>query len=165
MSLERHSILDCCHYAYTDDGKLWSSKRGPWKEIGTGRNQGGYFVCTLSDSKAEWTTYVHRVIAHAVLGECPPGMTVDHINQKRWDNRPCNLQYATRKEQVAHLDRWGEKNPRCKLSDVAVQRAFKLREQGLLQREIAVILEVTQANISSILTGKTRRLAWQNQNQ
>lgn len=44
---------------------------------------------------------VHRVVAAAWHGPCPNGREVDHINRARNDNRPENLQYLTRQQNMA----------------------------------------------------------------
>ena len=43
---------------------------------------------------------VHVLIAHAFNGKRPKGYDVDHINGKRDDNRPCNLRYVTRSQNL-----------------------------------------------------------------
>lgn len=43
---------------------------------------------------------VHRLVAAAFHGPCPEGMEVDHINSVRHDNRPENLRYVTRQENL-----------------------------------------------------------------
>lgn len=46
---------------------------------------------------------VHRAIAEAWHGPCPDGKEVDHINSVRDDNRPENLRYLTRQENMARM--------------------------------------------------------------
>jgi hypothetical protein len=43
---------------------------------------------------------VHDLIARAFLGNKPKGYDVDHINGNRADNRPSNLRYVTRSENL-----------------------------------------------------------------
>ena len=39
---------------------------------------------------------------HKLVSPPPPGLTIDHINRNRLDNRRCNLRHATREEQAAN---------------------------------------------------------------
>lgn len=44
---------------------------------------------------------IHRIVAVAFLGECPgPGYVVDHIDTNRQNNRPQNLRWVTRLDNV-----------------------------------------------------------------
>lgn len=57
-------------------------------------------------------------------------------------------QHSQRMKEVAAR---GERHGSAKLKDTEISHIFKLRKQGLLQREIAAIFGVTQAQISNIL--------------
>lgn len=59
-----------------------------------------YLAVGLSKSKIRKTHYVHKLVAIAFLNHIPCGfeLVVDHKNQVRSDNRVCNLQIITARE-------------------------------------------------------------------
>lgn len=52
-------------------------------------------------------TTVHRVVVEALHGQIPEGLTVNHLDGDKANNRPDNLELATQGEQVAHAYRIG----------------------------------------------------------
>jgi hypothetical protein len=44
----------------------------------------------------------HRVIWIAAEGEIPPGIQINHINRRRWDNRRANLELVTFGNNIRH---------------------------------------------------------------
>lgn len=68
----------------------------------------------------------HRLVWETLFGPIPEGLTINHKNGIRDDNRPCNLELATASEQILHTYRvlqsrqppdWnGEKHPNAKLT-------------------------------------------------
>lgn len=54
------------------------------------------------------TAGAHRVVWEAVNGQqIPPGLTINHIDCDRANNRPENLELATAQEQIDHMVRLG----------------------------------------------------------
>ena len=106
--------------------------------------------------------FVHRLVADAFLGPCPPKQEVNHINGNRSDNHPANLEYLTRSAHAHHAITIGqrgvgENHPCAKLSDVEVCEIKKLLSAGLLHRTIATRFNVTRSHISLICSGRRRR--------
>ncbi len=85
----------------------------------------GYMVLCTGDSKARRTAFAHRIIWQHFNGAIPAGLTINHLNGIRDDNRPCNLEACTQRENIRHsIDvlgsqialRPGERSPWAKLS-------------------------------------------------
>ena len=66
----------------------------------------GYYSVKLCGKESETgrvyvsCKQVHRLVAHAFLGECPQGYVVDHINGDPSDNRKSNLRLCTHTENI-----------------------------------------------------------------
>ena len=95
----------------------------------------GYQKVCLTVGGKYHQRYVHRLVAEAFLGACPIGITVNHINGVRDDNRLCNLEYATRSQQEIHsisvlgkASQKGEAHPRSKLTNEQVMAIRKLAD-------------------------------------
>ena len=52
---------------------------------------------------------IHDLIARAFLGNKPRGYDVDHINGDKTDNRPSNLRYVTRSENLRYPLRFSDR--------------------------------------------------------
>lgn len=97
----------------------------------------GYQTVNLWNGRGQ-TFRVHRIVTAAFLSPRPEGMTVNHINGVKADNRVANLEYVTRTENIRHA--------RCvlqiggmaqrKLSDEAVReiRAMSFENPGSLAK-------------------------------
>jgi hypothetical protein len=79
-------------------------------------NVGGKRVCAMA----------HRLVWHALRGTIPATLTINHLNGRKSDNRPGNLEVVTMSENIKHAfrigtkDHHGERNPACTLTDAAV---------------------------------------------
>lgn len=104
---------------------------------------------------------VHRVITAAFLGSCPEGLQVNHINGDPSDNRICNLEYVTPKENMKHradvlgMTQYGTDNPANRLSEDNVREIRKLRATGMTYKRIADTFGVTPSAAQNIIYGKT----------
>ena len=71
-----------------------------------GYNRRGYVKVSLTDCTKRTTYLVHRLVAAAFIGPAN-GLEVNHINGIKADNRPENLEYCTRQENIDHAIRLG----------------------------------------------------------
>lgn len=69
---------------------------GKTKELSPGINSSGYLRVLLCKDKKKKNFYLQRLIYSTFHGPIPDGMTVDHVNGDKMDNRLSNLQLLTR---------------------------------------------------------------------
>lgn len=107
-------------YIFYKDGRIWSKY---WKKFLTGIiNKDGYLriILKCNDGKQRMF-YWHRVIWTYFNGEIPDGYQINHLNEIKTDNRLCNLELATPKENA----NYGTRNERS----AAKRRGQKLSEE------------------------------------
>jgi hypothetical protein len=156
-------------YRFGADSSAWSkwssgtrrdiTRFGEWKRLQPCPDRAGYLRVKIDGQPRS----LHRLIAEAFHGPCPEGQECRHLNGDRADNRPSNLCWGTRSEnmrdRVRHgtLNIRGERNPNAKLSDDDVRDIRQLLSLGCLQREVGRQFGVTQVMISRIKLGKNRQ--------
>ncbi|MDF5755788.1 HNH endonuclease [Spongiactinospora sp. TRM90649] len=107
----------------------------------------------------------HRLVWLHLNGPIPVGLTVNHKNGTKTDNRPSNLELATPEEQARHarqvlrrgrLDQFGSRNAMAKLTTEQVREICSRRADGVLLRVLAADYGVREQTISRIVRGDRR---------
>lgn len=119
----------------------------------------GYPYLTLANAGAQKTCLVHHLVMAAFLGPRPEGLQANHIDGRKENNTPQNLEYVTHAENMRHSARLGltssgEKHPSAKLSEVSV-RIIRLLKGKLSQVKIGELFGVSHNTIGHIHNGKT----------
>lgn len=100
-------------YEVSDYGRVKSLPRMTQKGLRGGRilkgipTPQGHLAVTLSVHGNMRRWMIHHLVAEAFIGPRPPGLETRHLNDVPWDNRPANLCYGTRKENIADMIRNG----------------------------------------------------------
>jgi hypothetical protein len=134
------------------------------RELVAGLMNAGYLVCALQADNVSAMRLVHRVVAAAFIGPCPPGHEVNHKNGVKTDNRAVNLEYVTRVENLRHAKRHGllnndgERNPMAKLTAAevhAIRAAYCRGERGCGYKALGLRFGVSPKAVQAIIRRKT----------
>jgi NUMOD4 motif/HNH endonuclease len=135
----------------------------------------GYCYVFLKRGGKQYSCGVHRLVARAF--NCPgTGPEVNHRDLDKTNNRPGNLEWVTRKGNMAHAKAAGRyelqhaggktlarNNPlrRVKLTPAKADEVKRLAADGAMrQREIGKLFGIGQAMVSSIHRGEAWRSTW-----
>ena len=65
----------------------------------------GYAIVVLCKDGKPRPFTIHRLVMLAFVGPRPSGLQINHLNGKKSDNRPSNLEYCTLSENLLHRHR------------------------------------------------------------
>lgn len=137
------------------------------------RKQGYGYVTVRADGR-QAGAFAHRLVWRHFKGPIPKGLTINHKNGCRYDNRPQNLELATHSEQsrhAVHVLGWksylnmlgknsqpGERNANAKLTEVA---AREIRATPML-RGSGVALAKKYGVATSVISRIRSGVLWSN---
>jgi len=129
----------------------------PFKILKLQRQWHGYQLVGMSKDNVSKTFAVHVIVAAAFIGPRPDGLEINHIDGDKTNNRPGNLEYVTRRENLAHADtrgltRRGILNGKAKLTEDDVRA---IRASAETQATLARRYGVVQGIISSVKLRRT----------
>ena len=124
----------------------------------------GYLLITTMIDRVKTVTGAHRVVWTNSNGPIPDGLTINHKNGVKDDNRLGNLELATQSEQRRHaieilkVNRHrptGSKNPKTSLTEADVLQMRQMRKDGAMVKIIADAYRMKPKAVSAICTGRT----------
>lgn len=124
----------------------------------------GYNRCMLRDFERKRYAFVHQLVAEAFIDKDyrKKGLTTNHINSIRTDNRLCNLEVVTHSQNIIHSFTkgnreiiMGEKHYAAKISSHDVKQIKKMYNTGwYMQVTLSEMFGISKTNIHGILNNK-----------
>ena len=165
------------------EGEIWrrQKRHGRGVKLGGGYHKGsvvtpckrvraeykhrqGYLLVAATQKGRRTVTGAHRIVWAWYNRAIPTGLTINHKNGVKDDNRPGNLELMTYSEQRRHaLDilkvkrhhPTGSKHPKTKLQESDVRQIRVLRSQGMMVKDIASQYLMKPKAISAICCRRT----------
>ena len=122
----------------------------------------GYLNINLHYNNKQHKAMAHRIVWIYFNGSIPKDLEINHKNGIKDDNRPSNLELATRSENMKHAAKngWvklknGEQHPKAKLTIQKVERIRKIHASNLLTlSELGRMFNVYPSTIERLVTRK-----------
>lgn len=165
---EWRPVSECPH------GKFWVSSHGRVKGVRKinrlRKNNRGYCLFSFWCCGNKTAT-VHSMVARAFIGPRPAGMTINHIDGCKTNNRAVNLEYLSGTDNIRHAiaaglkpakpvppHKAGETNGQSKLSEATVLAArVALRAGAISRKAIRARTGISASALHNAIAGKTWR--------
>lgn len=158
-------VPDYPNYEASDLGRIRRAQpaRNSWAgRVLKASIRNGYPSVDLSHDGVRQTMSVHRLIAAAFIGPCPPGQEVNHVDGTKTNNRPANLEYISSSANQKHAYQrglqvvTGERNGQAKLTEdharaILARAPFHRGDPARLAREFGV----SDSTIRDLIRGRT----------
>lgn len=148
-------------YAINKNGEILNLLTNKILKSREGKN--GYLYITLIYKQIREYALVHRLVLNTFVGKPKLDQQTNHKNGIKSDNRLCNLEWVTCKENQRHKQEVLNKQPsnethvHCKYSNKLIMKARKLFEKYTF-REVAEKTGIPITYIKHILYYKARKL-------
>jgi hypothetical protein len=132
----------------------------PQTEIRPWASKQGYLIVSAKLGDKRPKMFVHRLVGLAFVPGFEPGLSVNHINGNKLDNRPENLEWVTLADNTRHqwrtglVDLKGENAPGHKLTQKQVIHIRRALRSGVPANSLAIIAGVSASTIHLIEKGK-----------
>lgn len=133
------------------------------REYRTWVDDNGYVRVVVQRNGKRGPIYVHRLLAFAFVDGYQSGYHVNHINGKKTDNDPENLEWVPNESNVRHAWRTGLTGRRgidvwcAKLTPKQIRAIRRMLSKGVSANTIAIACKLSRTSISRIEQG----IAWQ----
>lgn len=114
----------------------------------------GYPFVNLCKDGVSHVTKTHKLVAITFIGPQEDGMTVNHKDLNKKNNRVENLEYVTQAENIRHALENGAFDSHCLLSPEDVLEAKNLYSDGMSSAELAERFGVSIQVIQGALSGR-----------
>lgn len=169
MRYELMVIPNFSRYCADSEGDLFSrnyKRTGRFKILKPAKSIDGYLkTMLLGDDGKYHTTTVHKLVACAFIGEKTKGFEVNHKDGNKTNNKPDNLEYVSRSENIKHAydnglitPKAGILNGNSKLNDYAVKTIREhAKNSGRYygRKELAQRFGISEAHVKDIVNSKT----------
>lgn len=138
------------NYVITDNAEVINTNTG--RVLKQSKNPKGYMQIILSCEGKSSTKSIHRLVFEAYNGKIKKGMTVNHIDRDKSNNKINNLELLTQKENLRHAVDIGliKSGSSCKLS----KQVISINPMTLAEKEygsIRLASKLTNISESSIV--------------
>lgn len=129
--------------------------------------KGGYLEVSLCKNSKLYYFRIHRLVAIHFIDNTEQKPQVNHLDGCKINNIVTNLEWCTRSENIIHACKTGlmkpsaprgENNSMSKLTDKQVAEIRRLKNKNIIQRDIGKLFNITQGQVSKILSNKCRQI-------
>lgn len=132
----------------------------PERHLSPYTTKAGYLEVAAMKGGKRVKESVHRLVAFAFVPGYADGLTVNHIDGQKPNNRPENLEWVSLARNTQHqwetglVNLRGERQPSAKLTSKRVIYIRRLLAQGIPAHTLAVVAGVSSSTIAFIRDGK-----------